>query len=191
MPLDAPHPEFRELAPMPAGIRFLDGPAERVMQGRLPRGLTALARLPAAPPARPPTPISPSAARAILRRSTGRRMLRGSGASGPRRWHKKSPARGGALYRLGGLPRSAAGIDPAVMRASQVPVRVPREAPGAIKAVGRSPCGAFSAIRFGWRVHPIAIAVGIKSVGYAIGARIVSLGGYRQGKDDGNGRNNE
>jgi hypothetical protein len=34
-PLD-PRPDFRELAPWPPGIRFLDGPAERILQGQLP-----------------------------------------------------------------------------------------------------------------------------------------------------------
>jgi hypothetical protein len=36
MPLDAPRPEFRELAPWPPSIRFRAGPVERIMQGRLP-----------------------------------------------------------------------------------------------------------------------------------------------------------
>ena len=36
MPLDAPRPEFHPHAPWPPGIRFLDGPAERVKQGRQP-----------------------------------------------------------------------------------------------------------------------------------------------------------
>jgi hypothetical protein len=36
MPIHAPRPEFRELAPWPAGLRFLDGPVERIKQNRLP-----------------------------------------------------------------------------------------------------------------------------------------------------------
>jgi hypothetical protein len=36
MPLDAPRPEFRELAPWPPGTRFLDGRAERILQGQMP-----------------------------------------------------------------------------------------------------------------------------------------------------------
>jgi hypothetical protein len=36
MPLDAPRPEFREVAPMPPSIRFLNGPTERILQGQLP-----------------------------------------------------------------------------------------------------------------------------------------------------------
>lgn len=36
MPLADPRPEFRPLAPWPPGTRFLDGPVERVVQGRLP-----------------------------------------------------------------------------------------------------------------------------------------------------------
>jgi hypothetical protein len=36
MPLDNPRPEFRELAPWPDGLRFLDGRTERVMQAQLP-----------------------------------------------------------------------------------------------------------------------------------------------------------
>jgi hypothetical protein len=36
MPIDAPRPEFRPLAPWPPGIRFLDGPVERILQNQLP-----------------------------------------------------------------------------------------------------------------------------------------------------------
>jgi hypothetical protein len=36
MPLDAPRPEFRPIAPWPAGLRFRDAPTERVIQNLLP-----------------------------------------------------------------------------------------------------------------------------------------------------------
>ena len=36
MPLDAPRPEFRELAPWPPALRFLSGPTERILQNQLP-----------------------------------------------------------------------------------------------------------------------------------------------------------
>jgi hypothetical protein len=36
MPLDALRSDFRELAPWPSGIRFLNGPTERILQNQLP-----------------------------------------------------------------------------------------------------------------------------------------------------------
>jgi hypothetical protein len=36
MPLDAPRPEFRELAPWPPGIRYLNSRTERILQNQLP-----------------------------------------------------------------------------------------------------------------------------------------------------------
>jgi hypothetical protein len=36
MPLDDHHPEFRQLAPMPPGVRYHYGPVERILQNQMP-----------------------------------------------------------------------------------------------------------------------------------------------------------
>jgi hypothetical protein len=85
MPLDDPRPEFRELAPWPPGTRFLAGPGSSKINYHL---APTPAPILAPPPGRQSMPSSPSAARAISRRSAGRGMRSGKGVSGPRQVYR-------------------------------------------------------------------------------------------------------
>jgi hypothetical protein len=82
MPLDATRPEFRELAPWPPDLRFLNGPVERIIQNLLPPRPDACSYTGSTAPPWRPMPSSPNAAAAISRRSAERGMPRGSGANG-------------------------------------------------------------------------------------------------------------